>query len=122
MQGSRKAPRRAVFFCVLCVISGHLSFPPKARSPPFRTEPVMTPWEMIERFCSMTLNISVETAKRYFIFTTLTWLLFYVVLRSRWFHRKIVDRFPALTDIGREVLYSLVSLLMFGVVGTATVL
>lgn len=63
-----------------------------------------------------------EVAIRYFLFTGAAWLLCYVIFRSRWFHRKIVARFPGRGDYGREIAASLLSTIVFGCVGAATVL
>lgn len=67
-------------------------------------------------------GVTFLTAVRYLMFAGLAWLLAYVFFRRRWFHRKIVQVMPGNADIRREMLWSLSTLVIFGVVGTLTIL
>ncbi len=77
---------------------------------------------IIERFLLTTLGITIETGIRYFLVAGAAWLLGYLVFRRRWWHRKIIARAPLGADIRRELAYSLLTLVIFGAVGAATVL
>ncbi len=73
------------------------------------------------RFLLTTFGITIETGLRYAFFAGLAWLLCYVFFKRRWWHRKIVQRDPPSADVRRELRYSLITLVVFGVVGAATV-
>ena len=79
----------------------------------------MTP---LERFLLTTFGISVETGLRYLLFAGVAWVLGYLVFRRRWSHRKIIAREPLSSDVRRELAYSLLTLLIFGLVGAATIM
>lgn len=49
------------------------------------------------------------------------WLLGYVFFKRRWFHRKIITSMPASSEVWREIHYSALSLLIFGLVGALTI-
>ena len=66
-------------------------------------------------------GISVMTGLRYLMFAGVAWLLAYVWFRRRWFHRKIVQRLPESADVRREMKDSLITVLVFGLVGAITV-
>ncbi len=72
-------------------------------------------------FFQLTAGTTVEVALRYFVFAGLAWLLGYRLFRKRWFHRKIIARLPQSADVRRELGYSLLTLLIFGAMGAATV-
>src|SRR4051794_33100272 len=61
--------------------------------------------------------ISLSKAFWYVLFASGVWLSFYVVFRHPMRSRKIASRFPTWRQMGWEVLYSLRSLLIFGIVG-----
>ncbi len=67
-------------------------------------------------------KVTTVVALRYVIFAGLAWFLGYVVMKRRWIHRKIIERMPTMTDMRRELLYSISSILIFGLVGTLTIL
>lgn len=75
----------------------------------------------VQRFLLTTLGISIETGLRYLFFAGIAWLLGYVFFQKRWWHRKIVQRRPLAEDVRRELRYSLITLIIFGAVGTWTV-
>ena len=77
-----------------------------------------------ERFPSfpvLTTGITVDLAIRYALLAGLAWLLGYVIFKRRWIHRKIVARFPARSEVRRELRWSLSSVAIFGLVGALTI-
>lgn len=72
-------------------------------------------------FPPSTFGISIETGLRYAFFAGIAWLLGYVFFKRRWWHRKIVQREPLSADVWRELRYSFVNSIVFGMVGAATV-
>lgn len=66
-------------------------------------------------------GITLVTALRYALFAGTAWLLAYVWLRRRWFHRKVVRAIPDSRDVRREILHSLRTIAIFGIVGVVTV-
>jgi sterol desaturase/sphingolipid hydroxylase (fatty acid hydroxylase superfamily) len=72
-------------------------------------------------FLERSLFTTLEVGIRYFLFAGLAWVLAYRLFRSRWFHRKIIARFPQSSEVRREVGYSLLTLLIFGVIGAGTI-
>src|SRR5690349_20652821 len=59
---------------------------------------------------------------RYVIIALLGYLIFYVIFGKRWQHRKIQSRVPGANDYRREIGYSLITALIFTVVGYLTFL
>jgi Delta7-sterol 5-desaturase len=74
-------------------------------------------WERVRLSVMAVPRISREEATWYLLFASVTWLAFYVLLRRRLAHRKINPRYPAWKQLGWELLFSLRSLLVFGIVG-----
>lgn len=72
-------------------------------------------------FFEIAAGSTIALTFRYVLFAGLAWLFAYVVFRRRWFHRKVVQRLPKSADIRREIGYSALSLLIFGLVGAATI-
>src|SRR5687768_15690542 len=79
---------------------------------------------MLERLgiWEIAAGVSLSTAVRYLFFAGLAWVLGYVVFRRRWLHRKVIQKFPEGAEVRREVRDSLVTLVIFGITGTVTVL
>lgn len=73
-------------------------------------------------FDKLTALITAEIALRYLLLAGLAWLLGYVLFRQRWFHRKIVQHWPTSADVRREMAYSVLSVVIFGLTGAATIL
>jgi lathosterol oxidase len=73
-------------------------------------------------FLPLTTGITIDITLRYLFFAGIAWLLGYVLFKRRWSHRKIVPRLPETAEVRREFGYSMLSLLIFGVTGTATLL
>ena len=71
-------------------------------------------------FYQLAGGITVDVALRYFFLVGIAWLLAYVLFRRRWFHRKIVASFPKPGEVRREIAYSLLSILIFGLTAAAT--
>lgn len=71
-------------------------------------------------FLERVLESSWELAVRYALLAGIAWLLCYVIFRRRWFHRKIIEKFPHSTEVRREIFYSAVSVVIFSIVGVAT--
>lgn len=65
--------------------------------------------------------LMVETGVRYALFAGLAWLLVYVWLRRKVIHRKVIARWPASGDVWREIRWSLCTLVIYGIVGAATI-
>jgi Delta7-sterol 5-desaturase len=63
---------------------------------------------------------TVTTALRYLFFAGLAWFLGYVLFRRAWFHRKIIQLRPASAQMRREITHSVVTIVIFGVVGLLT--
>jgi Delta7-sterol 5-desaturase len=66
--------------------------------------------------------VTLSTALRYFIFAGLAWVLAYKLFPRRWLHRKINQKFPDNSQVRAEMKASLVTLIIFGVIGTLTVI
>ncbi|MDB6118819.1 MAG: fatty acid hydroxylase family protein [Verrucomicrobiaceae bacterium] len=71
-------------------------------------------------FLTLVLGITLETTLRYAVFAGLGWLLGYVWFKRRWWKRKIIERLPTSAEVWREVRYSSLTLLVFGLVGALT--
>ncbi len=69
----------------------------------------------------MLFGITLETGIRYVFFAGIAWLLGYVLFKRWWAKRKIIERMPASSDIWREIRASAVTVVVFGLVGVATV-
>jgi sterol desaturase/sphingolipid hydroxylase (fatty acid hydroxylase superfamily) len=76
--------------------------------------------QALQTFVLHTFGISIETGMRYGFFAGIAWLLAYVFFKRRWWHRKIVQREPLSADVRREMLYSAITLVIFGAVGAIT--
>jgi Delta7-sterol 5-desaturase len=74
----------------------------------------------LTQFLEITAGTSVGLGIRYALFAGLAWLLGYVVFKRRWFHRKIIAQFPPGSEVWREIRYSGVSLVIFGMTAAAT--
>ena len=58
---------------------------------------------------------------RYLAWAGSAWLFFYVLFRRRWSARKIVPEFPSPREMRREVGFSLLTVVVYGVVGALTI-
>lgn len=71
-------------------------------------------------FVRVGLMVAAESGIRYLLFAGIGWLLAYVIFRRRWRHRKIDPRYPSSSEIWREVRWSMLTVLVYGVVGALT--
>jgi sterol desaturase/sphingolipid hydroxylase (fatty acid hydroxylase superfamily) len=72
-------------------------------------------------FLQLAAGTTVEVALRYFAFAGLAWWVAYRLCRTRWWHRKIIARLPPAADVRRELGYSALTLVIFGLMGAATI-
>ena len=77
-------------------------------------------FQVLPDFWRLVSLLTLETGLRYLVFAGLGWLLGYVVFRRRWQSRRIVAEFPPAESMWREFRWSLLTLVVFGVVGAAT--
>jgi|UniRef100_UPI00378372EA lathosterol oxidase len=70
----------------------------------------------------MFFGIAVENWLRYALVAGIAWLLAYVIFKKRWRRRKIIQRHPAAGDVRREMKWSVLTALVYGLVGVATIL
>jgi Delta7-sterol 5-desaturase len=80
----------------------------------------MTNLQDILDFLRLTMHTSLGVGIRYVFLAGFAWILCYVLFPKRWFHRKIIQRLPKSSDVWREIRYSAVTLVIFGLVGAAT--
>lgn len=53
----------------------------------------------------------------YFKFASIAFILFYIILRKPMWYRKVQKKLPKVTDYSRDIMYSLVSVLIFATMG-----
>jgi len=70
----------------------------------------------------MFAGIAVENWVRYALVAGVAWLLAYVLFKKRWWRRKIIQRVPAAGDVRREMKWSVLTALVYGLVGVTTIL
>lgn len=70
----------------------------------------------------MLFGIAMENWLRYAMFAGIAWLLAYMIFKKRWWRRKIIQREPAAADVRRELKWSLLTALIYGLVGATTIL
>src|SRR5688572_25401514 len=58
---------------------------------------------------------------RYAFLAGVAWVLCYMLCKQRWFHRKIIARFPATKEVRREIAYSTLAMVIFAISGGVTV-
>jgi sterol desaturase/sphingolipid hydroxylase (fatty acid hydroxylase superfamily) len=72
-------------------------------------------------FFELTFDSAFALGLRYMLFAGIAWLLGYLIFKRPWAHRKIIQRFPPASEVRREILYSVLSMIIFGAVGAATI-
>ncbi len=72
-------------------------------------------------FDRLVVGIAIENWVRYLLFAGVAWLLGYVLFKWRWQHRKINPKQPALSDMWREFRWSALTVIVYGLVGAATI-
>jgi sterol desaturase/sphingolipid hydroxylase (fatty acid hydroxylase superfamily) len=70
----------------------------------------------------MFVGIAMENWLRYALVAGIAWLLAYVIFKKRWWRRKIIQRDPAAGDVRREMKWSVITALVYGLVGVVTIL
>ena len=70
----------------------------------------------------MLLGITLENWLRYALVAGFAWLLAYTLFKRRWWGRKIIQKSPAGADVRRELKWSLLTALIYGLVGVTTIL
>ena len=76
----------------------------------------------MNRLGKLFVGIALENWLRYLAAAGLAWLLAYVFFRKKWWHRKIIQRDPGAANVRRELGWSVLTVLVYGLVGTVTVL
>jgi lathosterol oxidase len=71
-------------------------------------------------FVKITAGLTFAVGLRYLIFAGAAWLLGYVIFKKRWLRRKIVPHLPESAEVWREIRYSALTLVVFGLVGAVT--
>ena len=61
-----------------------------------------------------------QTGIRYFLMAGIAFLLFYVIFKKQMAGRKVQVKFPTLTDYGRDIMYSAISVAIFSAVSVLT--
>ena len=64
--------------------------------------------------------ISLNDLTHYLVFAGVAWLLGYVIFKSWWRSRKIIPEMPSGSDMRREILWSLLTVVIYGIVGAST--
>jgi sterol desaturase/sphingolipid hydroxylase (fatty acid hydroxylase superfamily) len=68
------------------------------------------------------LSVLGITGARYLLFAGGAWLVAYVVFWRRWAPRKIIARLPQASDVWWEVRHSALTIVVFAIIGTLTVI
>ncbi len=71
-------------------------------------------------FEKLLFGIAIENWVRYFLVAGFAWLLAYVVFKKRLWARKIIQQYPKASDLRRELAWSLLTALIYGLVGAGT--
>lgn len=82
----------------------------------------MKPKPNLPNLTEMFIGIAVEQWLRYALFAGIAWLLAYVFFKKRWWRRKIIQRDPTSADVWRELRWSLLTVVIYSLVGTTTIL
>jgi len=75
---------------------------------------------MTEKFIDQFISNSIILALRYFVLCGLFFLIFYIIFKKRLTKHKLQGTFPFRTDYQRDILYSISSTLIFGLVFSLT--
>ncbi len=70
----------------------------------------------MELFPDIWTTISLKILSRYLIFTSISFLLFYIILKKPLWYRKIQKKMPAIRDYRRDILWSLTTIAIFSTV------
>jgi Delta7-sterol 5-desaturase len=72
-----------------------------------------------DKISKMFMFITAASFVRYFVIAGLAYLVWYIWLKNKVSSKKIQLKFPKATDYQREILYSMLTFLIFGIVGVA---
>ncbi|WP_435355819.1 sterol desaturase family protein [Emticicia sp. SJ17W-69] len=72
-----------------------------------------------DKVTQMFMVITAASFVRYFVIAGAAYLIWYILLKNKVSNKKIQIKFPKNTDYQREILYSMLTFLIFGVVGVA---
>lgn len=72
----------------------------------------------MEQFLTTWLRISQSVTVRYFLIAGLAYVLFYLILKNRFLHRKIQSKFPGWDKMKPDILYSFQTILVFTTIAT----
>jgi sterol desaturase/sphingolipid hydroxylase (fatty acid hydroxylase superfamily) len=78
--------------------------------------------ESLPSAAKILFGIAVENWMRYALVAGIAWVLAYVIFKRRWWRRKIIQKAPTGADVRRELKWSLLTAVIYGLVGTATIL
>lgn len=71
-------------------------------------------------FGKTALFIALNDLTHYVLFAGLAWLLGYVLFRGWWHGRKIIQEMPSRADMRREAMWSALTVVIYGLVGSST--
>ncbi len=74
----------------------------------------------MEKFFNLWFFAYSNIATRYVLMAGIAFFIFYVILKNPLKHRKIQVKFPKLTDYGRDIFYSIISIGIFSAVSVLT--
>ena len=73
-----------------------------------------------QRFFEMWQNAYINIGTRYFFMAGIVFFLFYIVFKNLFAARKVQSKFPLLSDYGRDIFYSVVSIAIFAAISVWT--
>lgn len=74
----------------------------------------------IPSFGKTALFISLNDLTHYVVVAGLAWLLGYLLFRGWWHGRKIIQEMPSSADMRREAMWSALTVVIYGLVGSST--
>jgi Delta7-sterol 5-desaturase len=74
----------------------------------------------LERFISIWQSVYANIGTRYFLMAGIVFILFYVIFQQPMRFRKVQAKFPTLSDYGRDIFYSAISIAIFAAVSVWT--
>lgn len=75
---------------------------------------------MTESIFEFWLREAGGTVKDYFKFATLAFVIFYIVLKKPMWFRKVQQKMPKISDYGRDIFYSMISVTIFATIALFT--
>jgi Delta7-sterol 5-desaturase len=71
-------------------------------------------------FFEMWQNAYINIGSRYFLMAGIVFFLFYIVFKNTFTARKVQSKFPQLSDYGRDIFYSIISIAIFAAIAIWT--